>query len=184
MKKKGSSVTLTYYGSAVLGGAYNLNTQGTAQILRLDSGRCGDWSKFFMDVIRLQGIHSAEITVHPICSNGILVKNWIFPASEDIPGYSYPYYMCNLVRGSGIPGQGLSTPGAAWFYGHALVQYGTTIYDPSYGITYAAGPTFKQAFEATALDGYTAIYNNVAVAGSIQADNLIVSNEIVSNENE
>lgn len=172
MKRKGSTITLTYYGSAALGGGYNLGAQGTAQILRLNSGRCGDWSKFFIDVVGAQGISAAEITVQPILSDGILVKNWIFPTAEDIPGNSYPYYMNNVVRGTGIPGQGLATPGAAWFNNHALAQYGTTVFDPSYGVTYIAGSTFKHAFETAALDGYTTTYGGYPVAGLIHVDDL------------
>ena len=52
MTRKGSIVTLTYYGDAALGINYNINSQGTKNLFRHDSGRCGDWSKFFIDIVK------------------------------------------------------------------------------------------------------------------------------------
>ena len=177
MTRKGSIVTLTYYGDAALGINYNINSQGTKNLFRHDSGRCGDWSKFFIDIVKAQEISSCEeIVIRPKKSSGLLVKNWIFPQNQDYPTCLYPYHMANVRRGTGIPGQGLFTPKAAWFDNHALVKYGSTVYDPSYGLTYAAGPSFLNDIEIAALDGYTVEIMNggdkISLAGLIHVDNL------------
>ena len=177
MTRKGSIVTLTYYGDAALGINYNINSQGTKNLFRHDSGRCGDWSKFFIDIVKAQEISSCEeIVIRPKKSNGLLVKNWIFPQNQDYPTFLYPYRMANVRRGTGIPGQGLFTPKAAWFDNHALVKYGSTVYDPSYGLTYAAGPSFLNDIEIAALDGYTVEIMNggdiISLAGLIHVDDL------------
>jgi hypothetical protein len=42
----------------------------------------------------------------------------------------------DLYKESGDPGQGTANPSECVFLYHAIVQYGLTLYDPSYGKTY------------------------------------------------
>ena len=131
---------------------YWLNGAGgvadTQRLLIFGNGQCGAWGRMFVDVLRTQGIDSTLSRIIPaytptaaqlkadLNANGfaaytstyapatavvnIMVKNWNVVS---------PF---NVSRGTGIPGQGNGTP-PALFLDHALVNFGGTWYDPSYG---------------------------------------------------
>ena len=94
----------------------------TAGLLLSGDGKCGAWSRFFRDTIKVQGISadSSKIAPHTIFMKpavGFTVK-------------------------SSLDGQGdMSPPAAVKFVNHAVVDYGGKIYDPSYGAMYEASGT-------------------------------------------
>ena len=124
-------------------------------------------------------VNARGLTVDPTKTNatGFLVKNW----TAQVQGYYYsptavddfiyrfqsstpsPYpemvpdqsQYGDLVRLTGIPGQGNADPAEKIFGNHGIVQYGSTtptFYDPSYGVTYSVS-SFGADFEQ-GLSGY------------------------------
>lgn len=87
----------------------------TTGLLANGDGRCGAWGNFFFDVLRAQGITSTVRGIKP----------------KDMPGATV---YCFVVRPT-LPGQGNRFPPNT-FANHAVVTYGTRIYDPSYGHAY------------------------------------------------
>ncbi len=101
-------------------------------LLATGDGRCQCWSDFFDQAIKCQGISGSTVkviipkSVGGVDPVGIWVKNWDLSntppsAPQDLPGE---------------PGQGNGDPWSK-FFEHVVVEYGSTIYDPSYGKTFA-----------------------------------------------
>jgi len=126
-----------------------------ADLLKYSDARCGAWARFFRDTIKLHGITSAawkQIVIAPLpglSTHTIWVKNWdmspIFATPPSLP-----------IDLSGIAGQGTSNPLASAFPDHAVVTYGTTIYDPSYGHTHQSLLDWQSA----SLDAISYTYGN------------------------
>ena len=124
-------------------------------------------------------VNARGLTVDPTKTNatGFLVKNW----TAQVQGYYYsptavddfiyrfqsstpsPYpemvpdqsQYGDLVRLTGIPGQGNADPAEKIFVNQGIVQYGSTtptFYDPSYVVTYSVS-SFGADFEQ-GLSGY------------------------------
>lgn len=98
----------------------------------------------------------------------ILVKNWT-KNNDGTQVYPYLWWIetqnsttefemvplsglppADLTSAAGIPGQNTSTPGEKVFGFHAIVKYGSTYYDPSYGVTY----TSEDDMESQAVHGF------------------------------
>ena len=122
-----------------------------------DDGQCGAWARFFQAITKVQGIATTIKEVKPCLSYGFLVKNWTFSS----PGTGTYPYIVSLAAGpyngaaqlSGVAGQSNSDP-RSWFTNHAVVSYGSTIYDPSYGGASYSSTIFLANFETNSLAGY------------------------------
>lgn len=152
------------------------------------SGQCGAWAYFFIDMLRVHGITSAERIEVKYRINaatiGFLVKNWNFsPAKNDVPEsvrggffasmlYSVPTSRkdafthlkgseCKTRPPNGVPGQNKPSP-PPQFSNHFIVRYGGQVYDPSYGV----GPYVSfRAWENAAIAGLYTSYQGEMVAG-------------------
>jgi hypothetical protein len=150
----------------------------TATLLKLGDSKCGGWAKFFIDVLRTQGIAGVEmydqdapaanssqmaadylaefgLNLSPSPPNGfnavLLVKHWSLFDANPSTGNPSKFRHHGLP---GAPGQGNGDP-QAWFSDHALVKHGTKFFDPSYG----GGPyTSVAEWEANSLAGYGAVF--------------------------
>lgn len=133
---------------------YQVNTcqsQTTVQLLQSLDGQCGAWARYFRDALATQGIASDVVEVTPQVDDGFLVKNWSFAGGGAGCAASHPYFSNQVTEQFGAAGQGMADPTRSRFTNHGLVQYGTTLYDPSYG----TGPFATLAqWEAQALDGF------------------------------
>lgn len=121
------------------------NIADTDGLLRQGDGKCGAWARFFVDVLRAQGIDSdlqkitppfsqaaLDTDVHAVFGQdrlankktvGMFIKNWNL-ANGPFSGIEH--------SPSGLPGQGNPNPESK-FQDHSLVLYSTKWYDPSYG---------------------------------------------------
>lgn len=170
VKKKGESATLKYYGAGYqTGGIFT-----TQALLNAGDGRCGSWANFLGDIITIHGISAVQRGIFPASTvDGFLVKNWTFKTvSPTPPNIGFPYFLhlvgpesTGTFPGTGINGQGPNTRPQSIFSDHAVVQYGSNIYDPSYGTSYASG-AFESNFKSNALDGFF-----VDISGDIWATN-------------
>ena len=137
----------------------------TKGLLSSGDGKCGAWARFFVDVLRAQGIDSDLRTITPpahgpaqqaaliadikaafgvsqtgdMVEQALYVKNWDLSAG--------PFFATDEI---GIPGQGNNNPHSA-FKDHSLVKFGSQYYDPSYG----AGPfADMQTWESASIATY------------------------------
>ena len=100
-------------------------------LLSSADGRCGAWARFFRDCIKVQGISGAVVKQIMPAHDGLQAHSlWV--KNQDISKLTLapPTLPTPLL---GIPGQGSGDPSASVFLDHAIVQYGSFIYDPSYG---------------------------------------------------
>jgi hypothetical protein len=136
---------LKYYGN------WTMSNYSTATLLINADGRCGAWMRFLIDILALHNITATDVAVIPEAKQGFLIKTWRLPAgagpftNDGIAGInpwtfigtsSYQWQVEAVSDGRGIPGQGTANP-ASIFANHALVRYNGTLYDPSYGVSYA-----------------------------------------------
>lgn len=134
---------LQYYGD------YRTNNLDTYDLLANHDGQCGSWAKFFLDALRVQGIHQNNnyLTVSPTASNeGFLVGNSLWSTTPTGTG-AYPWinYSVNafaygpvqngrvtgyqwlaapppgVIDAIGDPGQNTANP-ASLFGNHQFVQ--------------------------------------------------------------
>jgi hypothetical protein len=136
--------------------------QTTSQFLQLGTGRCGTWQQFFMDCLHVNGITTAVPTSVDLLSsssssyNAFFVKSWsssgstgnyynstAFSGANWNEMSSWPGTYNQLTSGTGIPGQNTATPSEKFWGDHAIVRYGSTWYDPSYGVTYNSEADFQ-----------------------------------------
>lgn len=115
-----------------------------AGLLSGGDGRCGAWARLFRDVIKAQGIAGAEwkqIVITPqsgLTPHALWVKNQdLTPLSATPPSPPVPL--------PGVNGQGTADPSASVFVDHAVVTYGTTIYDSSYGTCFTGLGDWQKA---------------------------------------
>jgi len=154
VKRKGANTTMKYYGAYINTG-FIFDTFG---LLSNDDGRCGSWSDFLFDILNAQGITSIQRGIFVDSStDGFLVNKWIFSApTPSPPNANFPYRVYlyppspplteGVWTGTGINGQGPNSRPRSIFANHAVVQVGSMIYDPSYGVSYTANgweTTFK-----------------------------------------
>jgi hypothetical protein len=137
-----------------------LPTADTTQgLLNLADGQCGAWGKFFIDVLRTQGIDATLIQLKPDIALDLIAFQTAFSAAfgisnaganiENTPAifvrdWKYeetrpPLPNQNLspfhwVEDDGIKAQGNDNP-ICRFADHAIVQFNSFYYDPSYGAT-------------------------------------------------
>ncbi len=159
VRVKGTTTDMTYWGSAATSTAYG-SPQGTAQLLKLGGGRCGDWAIFFEDILSTQGITNVNVFGIEVGtpSVGFLVKNWSFSGSGTSGDSDFPYLFSSEVTDmTGVAGQGNSNPKSD-FSNHALIwdSSNSKLYDPSYGSTPISG---------TSKDNAVATYQTNAFAG-------------------
>lgn len=135
IKRKRDGVQLTYYKMAA--GTPSQGVYTTQALLsRGDgTGRCGAWAKLLVDTHKVHGVTSSKVLgVVPDSSEAayLLVENCVFAGAGSL-SVPFPYEgNVECTKGNGIPGQGKTNP--QFIFGdHALVRYGTDIYDPSYG---------------------------------------------------
>lgn len=144
------------------------STQG---LLSNGDAQCGGWSKMFIDCCRAVGISNiSEIKVNPptigdaelkvaianrtgadISFMGIQARNFGFWVKNSTSPFTPPPTCLTIVSnapGGGIPGQGNNDPRKG-FQDHALVLFGNTLYDPSYGTSPVSD---LPDWEASALD--------------------------------
>ncbi len=138
---------LTYYASYLTG---NLTTPA---LLAFGDGQCGSWARFFLDILKVQGVDQSGdfVLVRPSdASEGFLVNDWTFSGAGVSGDVDYPflnipdavmYYdthygwrYSDVSDDAGAPGQGTSNP-ASMFGNHQFVFLGGVYYDPSYGVT-------------------------------------------------
>jgi hypothetical protein len=132
------------------------------------NGQCGAWADLFCDALVANGISSQEYEVTPKSSDlqYFLIKDWLF--GFPFFGGVFPYrlrFATNVVDMVPVPpgsvygdltslstlfGQNTSPPAEKVFNKHWIVKYGSTYYDPSYGITH----TGEDDFETNAVEGY------------------------------
>jgi hypothetical protein len=160
----------------------------TETLLSTGDSRCGGWAKFFIDVLRAQGItgvemftqqapaaNSAQLASDYLAEFGLnlspsppseftsvlLVKHWSLFDVNPSTGNSSKFRHHGLP---GAPGQGNDNP-QDWFSDHALVKHGTKFFDPSYG----GGPyTSVAKWEENSLEGYGAIFSGTLAPVVIQ----------------
>ncbi len=135
----------------------------TAGLIKNADGRCGAWSGFLSDVFGAQSIEATPSniwTTDPTPS----IPGWTYvPAQPDTPNHGLDVYPANPAQSNKQP--------AFRFDGHAVVKISaihgipvnpaasspyTTIYDPSYGKTYAANsmPAAEQSWEDASVQDY------------------------------
>ena len=108
------------------------NVIATEDLLRYKDGSCDAWGNFFIDVLAAQGISSQlkQVTIAP--GTGNLPLN--------IPGVGGTAHLSNTPLNMVMsPNDGKHhgvTPLKRLFKAHAIVQYGDSYYDPSYGEKY------------------------------------------------
>lgn len=133
------------------------------------SGQCGSWAEFFIDMLKVHGITSADKVVVVVTvaawtsgSQGFLVKNWQWNAATRPAPWTHRMWT-DVVNLPGIPGQRNPEPPPA-FFNHFIVVHGGQLYDPSYG----GGPFADAAtWETGAIDGLFA----AALAGYPKSSN-------------
>jgi hypothetical protein len=111
---------LKYYGSYAKPNPANPGVFETAGLIAHADGRCGAWMKFFIDVLRSQGVTTAQ--------------------TAQIETAPYSYSSAAIVVKS-LPVQGDTSDPSTVFWNHAVVLVGTTLYDPSYGQYYPPAAT-------------------------------------------
>ena len=153
----------------------------TIDLLKEADGKCGAWARFFMDVLRAQGITGAELYVLKAPSPNstqlaadylseiglnlspsppqdftplLLVNDWTL--FEPSPGNGNPSKFRHTDN-PGVAAQGNTLP-RSYFQDHDVVCYGTKFYDPSYGSTGPGGGPFDSiaAWEHHSIAGYGA----------------------------
>ncbi len=148
----------------------------TDTLLLLGDGRCGAWSRFFLDILAVngvvanvqifEGLYSVSSAVE---GEDILVKNVTFLQDGRTGDIRYPFFVesknvtsrlrdehdnwftvSDMQDGSGLPAQNNDNP-VGWFGNHALVLLEGKVYDPSYG-----GEPFSDfnAWEDAAVAGF------------------------------
>lgn len=156
---------LTYWGPAM---APQPDCWTTAGLLKLGDGRCGAWADFMHRVIDTHGISidtQGNITVKDVDveAQPIGLQPTVYPPS--IPNgtsvnidpvfFVKKWDLSNLntynpIELNGDGGQNNPDP-RPWFENHAILQYKTKLYDPSYG----TGPFASEIeWEDASLDGY------------------------------
>ena len=132
-RRKRDGVELTYYKNGA--GTPSSGVFSCADLLsRGDgTGRCGAWARFLVAMHQVHGITSSAVFgVVPRSAPLLIVKNCTF-SSNSLP-VPFPFAgRTQCVKIDGIFGQGKNNPQCT-FGDHALVRYGTRIYDPSYGV--------------------------------------------------
>jgi hypothetical protein len=147
----------------------------TNSLLRTGDGNCESWACFFLDVLRVQGIEYPDwffVAEPKNAGEWLTVKQWQWtvwatgepfvntykgrePYNKDSGAWAYDWRTAELVKAAGTsPGQG-NTFSPSIFNNHALAvitdaQGTTTLYDPSYGMTY----TSLSDFDSRAIDYY------------------------------
>ena len=166
---------MTYWGNPTQ------NYFTTIDLLKEADGKCGAWARFFMDVLRAQGITGAELYVLKAPSPNstqlaadylseiglnlspsppqdftplLLVNAWTL--FEPSPGNGNPSKFRHTDN-PGVAAQGNTLP-RSYFQDHDVVCYGTKFYDPSYGSTGPGGGPFDSiaAWEHHSIAGYGA----------------------------
>jgi hypothetical protein len=143
------------------------------------NGECYAFGQLFQDALWANGVSSSGVVItpkdFPAVSKAFLVKDWTFTEPGTFstsPPFSYEM----LVDSTGdmVPapssattygtygdminlqthlGQNTAPPSEKLFGNHYIVSYGSTYYDPSYGVTY----TSAQDFENKSVAGYAEI---------------------------
>lgn len=146
----------------------------TFALLYSGDGICSAWARFFIDILKVQGIDNSNdyVLIEPHAppgfdqnNVGFLVKDWGFSEPGVSHDASYPYlnlpyrsyigassynWMYEDVHDqSGIPGQGSANP-ESFFNNHQMVTIGGEYYDPSYGAKYSTVSSWR----AAALEGF------------------------------
>jgi hypothetical protein len=143
IKRKRDGVELTYYKMAAdtpsgIFTCKDILSRGDG------TGRCGAWADVLAATHRVHGVTASkkfgvEPVWEPIGRGGktlLLVQKCDFVGAGNPSNSPFPYEGGrDCLKGDGIKGQGKNNPQFV-FSNHALVRYGTDIYDPSYG----AGP--------------------------------------------
>ena len=164
------------------------NASSTETLLSTGDSTCGGWARFFIDVLRSQGITGVEmykqdapaanssqmaadylaefgLNLSPSPPNDfnavLLVKHWSLFDANPSTGSPSKFQHHGLP---GASGQGNGNP-KDWFSDHALVKHGTKFFDPSYG----GGPyTSVAEWEANSLAGYGAVFTGTLAPVVIQ----------------
>jgi len=162
-EEDGTPMTYRHDSSVSLSGGYS-------DLLGTRHGRCGHWADLFQEVLVLHGIYpfgsenaakkialnlkdpagiSAAYeaawqefhpgSVRPAAEPVMFIRNWLIDGGE--------FTEWNPLDESGVPAQGNPDPSSI-FLNHVVMEYGGTIFDPSYGVTY----TSYDAWEANAVD--------------------------------
>lgn len=157
-------VSLQYYRENIIQQNAATTTEG---LLTEQNGQCFAWMKLFLDCLKIHGEPTSRaIQVNAGADDGdfiLIIKNWILAEGSPQPSRinfptDFPDTSCsngnaqygNWISDTGILGQNTGTPYVKVFGGHAIAQYGSTYYDPSYGVTYVS----EQDFENKSIDGY------------------------------
>jgi len=139
----------------------------TEDILESGDGKCGAWTKFFIDILRTQGIDAQIVNFQapaPPTQNLAADIKAQFPKYggkiSSIKGLIYVKKWTLIsdpfapIDDFGIAAQGDPDP-QAYFGDHSLVKYGGKLYDPSYGSGVFAS---QQEWEDAAIDAFGAIF--------------------------
>ncbi|MBI3097719.1 MAG: hypothetical protein HYY93_05640 [Planctomycetes bacterium] len=149
---------MIYWGPFSSGSGYPATSAGGASTTRLllaqADGKCGDWSLFFVDCIKVQGVSGAmpgEISVSNVPQadgslmrgRQLLIKKWDMS--------TVPPREMHGVEGD-LPAQGENNVDpTSFFTNHCVVNFGGKLYDPSYGV----GPFDALGeWESLACDGF------------------------------
>ena len=173
---------LTYYKS------YVCRNKGTVALLKHGDGQCGSWAKFFLDVLKAQGIVRTNNYVivkslkYLTIGEGILIKNWSFigqgssghpdlkwinvadgdmnfPPVQGPANNSYVWDTFEVRDDTGEAGQGNDNP-ASLFYNHQFVQLTVHGTTKFYDPSYGITYTSLIDFDDNHLAGFFAIPQN------------------------
>jgi len=160
-----SDTTLQYWTQSGKEMPEGVDFDSTAGLLKTGKGTCGSWSRFFIDVLRCQGIDSTLISVYPTpygipptviaqeldreYQTGENHGTYIPSANQEALGFVIKDWTIDpgrLIRHStdevGVAGQGMNveTDPQSYFTNHALVIHGGLYYDPSYAYSPSVPP--------------------------------------------
>jgi hypothetical protein len=166
-----NGLTLKYYaevtpGSTLAALAVNEPARCTFfegyELLEKAEGQCGAWAETLGFALVSEGIKSKGVgllpslyTMGPCVLAGciILVKNWEFAAGGGAkPGEEFPYEANEVTELLGIVGQGVQNP-SSWFAGHVIVEAGSALYDPSYGLGPISGAEALKKYQEASIAG-------------------------------
>ena len=128
---KNPAVPMTYWGDPDL--KKTEARKGVKALLKDGDGRCGAWAPFFDRVLKAQEVpNTAPSGVIPLIAPLAYQGEYILVKNVDLAKSPVDLSV------AGIPGQGVATPQAKLFNGHAFLLFADQIFDPSYGTRFPA----------------------------------------------
>jgi hypothetical protein len=181
---------MTYWGNPSGG------VDSTNGLLQGADGQCGAWGRFMIDILRAQGIEASLIKVlPPVVSNSelqtMISNSFTLQGSAAISLQQPSLWVKNSLAtpipppdtigevvdepSGGIPGQGNPNPKKR-FRDHALVYYGSRLFDPSYGTPSVADLPEWEAAAVDYLGGFVQWQDSLlsGPVGSVRGNNYIL----------